>query len=53
MNKEELLKKIDSLIEEVKTDKENAKDDIEKMFYIGKNNGLLWARLFILDLEEK
>lgn len=53
MNKTELLKKIDSLVEEAKKDEENSKMDIERMFYIGKQNGLLWARIFLIDLEEK
>ena len=53
MNKKELIEKIDKLIAETKLDEDNSKKDIEKMFYIGKQNGLLWARLFILEIEEK
>jgi hypothetical protein len=53
MNKEELLKKIDLLLTEAKMDEANAKTNIESMFCIGKQNGLLWAKYFILDLQEK
>lgn len=53
MNKTELLKQIDLLLTEAKMDEANAKKDIERMHYIGKQNGLLWARLLILKLEEK
>ena len=53
MTKEELLKQIDLLITEAKMDEANAKKDIKRMHYIGKQNGLLWARFFILKLEEK
>jgi len=53
MNKTELLKKIKELIVETGIDEVNAKNDIERMYYRGKQNGLLWARLIIIDLEEK
>ncbi len=53
MNKVELLETIDLLITEAKIDEATAKKDIERMCSIGKKNGLLLARLFILDLEEK
>ena len=54
MNKQELLEKIDLLLQESKIDEANAsaKDKLEKMFQVGKQNGLLWARLFILQLED-
>lgn len=55
MNKKELLDKIDLLLQESKIDEANAsaKDKLEKMFQLGKQNGLLWAKFFILALEEK
>jgi hypothetical protein len=53
MNKTELLKKIDLLLAETKINEANAKTDMEKMFFIGRQNGLVWARLIIIDLEEK
>ena len=53
MNKTELLEAIDLQITKAKIDKANSKNDIERMYAIGKENALLWARLFILDLEEK
>ena len=52
MNKKELLQKINMLIAECKVDEANAKKPIEQMFFIGKQNGLLWAMNFIIDLEE-
>ena len=53
MNKEELLKRINMLISEAKMDEVNAKRNSEKFFYVGKQNGLLWAKLFIVELKEK
>ena len=53
MNKTELLKKIDLLIAEARIDEANGETNGEIMFYIGKQKGLLEARLFILELEEK
>lgn len=53
MNKTELLEKIKVLLAEAGIDEVNAKNDIERLYYSGKQNGLLWARIFILELEEK
>lgn len=55
MTKKELLDKIDLLLQESKIDEANAsaKDKLEKMYQMGKQNGLLWARMFIQRLEEK
>ena len=53
MNKEELLKQLDLLLSEAKMDEAAAKTDIERMFYIGKQNGLLWAKYFTINLKEK
>ena len=52
MNKQELLDKIKLLIAECKVDEANAKKPLDQMFFIGKQNGLLWAMNFIIDLEE-
>ncbi len=52
MNKKELLEKMDLLIAEAKIDKANAERIFERMYSIGKQTGLLWARIFILELEE-
>ena len=52
MNKQELIEKIKLLIGECKIDEANAKKPTEQMFFIGKQNGLLWAMNFIIDLEE-
>ena len=53
MNKQELLEKINALIFECKVDEANAKKPIDQMYFIGKQNGLLWAKNFIIELEEK
>ncbi len=53
MNKTELLEKLDKLIAEAKIDEANAENHKDRVFFIGRQNGLLWARLFILELEEK
>ena len=53
MNKIELLEKIKMLLAECKVDEANAKKPLDQMFFIGKQNGLLWAMNFILDLKEE
>ena len=53
MNKTELLEKIDLLIAEAMFDESGAKNDIDRVFFIGKQSGLLDVRLFISGLEEK
>ena len=53
MNKTELLKEIKKLLTEARIDEANAKNDIDIMYYKGKIYGLSWARLLILELEEK
>lgn len=53
MEKEELLEKIDSLIKEAEISEDNANTDLDRMFYIGKQNGLLWAKFYIIDLRIK
>ena len=52
MNKIELLEKIDSLIAKAKTNESDAETNVEIMYHLGQQNGLLWARFFILELEE-
>ena len=52
MTKQEILDKINLLLVEAKMDEANAKTKIDKMFFIGKQNGLLWAQIWIIDLKE-
>lgn len=54
MNKKELLLKIDTLIQEAKLEHDKAqenKDFIEQAFALGKENGLLWAKIIIQELR--
>lgn len=52
MNKQELLEKINLLLSETKVDEANAKNRVEEAYCVGKQNGLLWAKMFIIELEE-
>ena len=52
MNKEELLEKLTKLYNECEEEKESAKSDLDKMFLIGKQNGVLWAKAFIMSCED-
>ena len=49
---EELKKKLNLLLVEAKVDEANSKAPIEQMLYIGKQQGLLWAINFVIQLEE-
>lgn len=53
MNKQELLEKIDSLIKECQAKEKESENELNKMWHLGQINGLYWAKLFLLDLEEK
>ena len=53
MNKKEVIERIDALLQETKIDEANAKTRQDEWYCVGKQNGLLWARLFVLNLEEK
>ena len=48
----ELKKKLNLLLTEAKIDEAQAKAPIEQMLYIGKQQGLLWAINFVIQLEE-
>lgn len=52
MTKQELIKQLDILLEEVKVDEANAKNRVEEAYCVGKQTGLLWARYYLLNLEE-
>lgn len=54
MTKKELLLKIDALIQEAKLEHDKGqenKDFIEQAFALGKENGLLWAKILIQELR--
>lgn len=53
MNKKELLECIDQLLCETKEDEACTKQPLEQMYVIGKQNGLLWAKNFIIYLSEE
>lgn len=48
----ELKKKINALIVEAKMDEANSTTHGDRMFHIGKQNGLLWALQLIINATE-
>ena len=53
MTKNEVLEKINLLLSEAKLDEANAKSRFDEAYCVGKQNGLLWAKLWIMELEEQ
>ena len=54
MTKEELLLKIDGLIQEARLKEAEARSKneyIDQAFELGKENGLLWAKILILEVR--
>ena len=51
MNKKELLEHINKLIAETKMDEAGTNNTTEQMYYLGKENGLLWAKVLIQELK--
>lgn len=52
--KEKLLAKLNELMKETDKAKLKAREEnnlIDEAFYVGKSNGLLWAEIFILEIE--
>ena len=55
MNKAELLKEIDKMIMEAKIEQSRAaqeRDYISQSYALGKENGLLWAKIYIQNTGE-
>jgi len=52
MKNEKLLNQIESLIKTTRIEREKTKNRLDESFLLGKENGLLWAKMFILKLEE-
>ena len=54
MTKEELLLKIDTLIQETKLKQADARSKneyIDQAFELGKENGLVWAKILIQEVR--
>lgn len=52
MNRTELLTELDKLISQSEEEKTFAKTHLDRMFLIGKVNGLLWAKNIIINNKE-
>lgn len=52
MTKQELIKQLDLLLAEAKIDEADAKNRVDEAYCVGKQTGILWARYYLLNLDD-